>query len=113
MTSRIIPQPLRICQLSTCLTETAQWHTMSRVHAQHPNLVQRSFLYEGVDETHLLASCLDFSATVCDYVGIDLPEGVEGRTVRPLLSGEGDVAWRDHALGEMHWESHSSDSGLL
>jgi arylsulfatase A-like enzyme len=99
-------------------------------HGAH-RLVQKSFLYEEamrvpfvvrvpgvgvpgrVDETHLISSCLDFYATVCDYAGVDLPDRIEGRSLRPLLSSEGDAAWRDHVVAETHWESHNCDGRMV
>jgi arylsulfatase A-like enzyme len=99
-------------------------------HGAH-HLVQKSFLYEEamnvpflvsmpgvtkpghVDDRHLISSCLDFYATVCDYAGIELPDGVEGRSVRPLLSGEDGVAWRDHVVAETFWQGHNCDGRLV
>ncbi len=35
--------------------------------------------------------------TILDYVGIAVPEGIHGRSMRPLVEGR-RVAWRDHAF---------------
>ncbi len=46
------------------------------------------------DRDHLVSG-IDLLPTVCDYAGVEVPAGVQGRSVRPLVEG-GDVAWRDH-----------------
>jgi arylsulfatase A-like enzyme len=42
-------------------------------------------------------SQVDFMPTVLDYVGLPLPEGIHGRSMRPLLEGR-TVPWRDYAF---------------
>ena len=41
-----------------------------------------------VDKTHLVSG-LDILSTVCDYVGVKAPAKVRGRSLRPLLEGDG------------------------
>jgi arylsulfatase A-like enzyme len=70
----------------------------------HHQMVRKNFLYEeavkvpmivsfpghargdAVDAEHLVSG-LDVVPTVCDYVGIDPPPNVHGRSLRPLLEG--------------------------
>ena len=53
-----------------------------------------------VDTAHLISNGLDLFPTVCDYAGAEVPEGLEGRSLRPLLE-EGELAdWRSHLVAE-------------
>jgi len=49
------------------------------------------------DRTHLASIGLDLLPTVCDYGGAPCPEGLAGRSLRPLLEGAGG-AWRDEVV---------------
>ncbi|MHC4399908.1 MAG: sulfatase-like hydrolase/transferase [Planctomycetota bacterium] len=42
-------------------------------------------------------SQIDFMPTILDYLGLPVPEGIHGRSMRPLAEGR-EVAWRDHAF---------------
>ena len=42
-------------------------------------------------------SQIDFMPTIMDYVGLPVPEGIHGRSMRPLVEGR-DVSWRDYAF---------------
>ena len=42
-------------------------------------------------------SQIDFMPTILDYLGQTAPEGIHGRSMRPLVEGR-DVSWRDHAF---------------
>ncbi len=42
-------------------------------------------------------SQIDFMPTILDYLGQSVPEGIHGRSMRPLVEGR-DVEWRDHAF---------------
>ncbi len=52
-----------------------------------------------VDRSHLVSVGLDILPTLCDYAGVEAPEGLPGRSLRPLLGG-GDVDWREHLVVE-------------
>jgi arylsulfatase A-like enzyme len=52
-----------------------------------------------VDADHLVSG-LDVVPTVCDYVGIEPPAQVRGRSLRPLLEGR-DTAWRTYVAAEL------------
>ncbi len=46
---------------------------------------------------HQPASQIDLMPTILDYTGQSVPQGIHGRSLRPLLEGE-SVAWRDYAF---------------
>jgi arylsulfatase A-like enzyme len=41
-----------------------------------------------------MAVNIDFCPTILDYAGIDIPEGVQGRSLRQILEGEQPSDWR-------------------
>jgi arylsulfatase A-like enzyme len=47
-----------------------------------------------VDADHLVSTGLDLLPTLCDYAGIDVPAGLPGRSVRPLLGETPARDWR-------------------
>lgn len=52
-----------------------------------------------VDDTNLISNGLDLFPTLCDYADIKVPDGLRGRTVRPLAEGLEDE-WRDQVIVE-------------
>ena len=46
-----------------------------------------------------LVSSIDFTRTILDYAGIEAPEFMEGRSLRPLVEGR-ETAWRDELFLE-------------
>ena len=80
-------------------------------HAAH-HWNQKSVLYEevvripfivslkgvtqpGRVDSHLVSNGLDLFPTLCDYAGVDVPDGLRGRSVRPLAEGQDPADWRD------------------
>ncbi|MHC4208069.1 MAG: sulfatase family protein [Planctomycetota bacterium] len=55
-----------------------------------------------VDEEHLVSNGLDLLPTLCDYADIKTPEGLPGRSLRPLAEGKA-VEWRDFVVAESHY----------
>jgi choline-sulfatase len=53
-----------------------------------------------VDDTHLVSNGLDLLPTLCDYAGIETPEGLPGRSLRPLAEGKNTSRWRDFVVSE-------------
>ena len=49
-----------------------------------------------VDNEHLVSNGLDLLPTLCDFAGIQLPEGLTGRSVVPLTNQEKLKDWPDH-----------------
>ncbi|MFC1718139.1 sulfatase [Candidatus Poribacteria bacterium] len=99
-------------------------------HGAH-QLVQKTFMYDEatrvpflvsvpgmikgghVDDRHVVSNGLDFYATVCDFAGVDLPEGINGRSVRPLLDGSDDVEWTDHLVVETRFGQSDSEARMV
>jgi len=61
------------------------------------------------DRTHLVSG-LDVMPTLCDYAGIDPPNGCGGRSLRPLVEGR-DVPWRDGVVSEWQREGRVIRTG--
>ncbi|HUV62594.1 MAG TPA: sulfatase-like hydrolase/transferase [Sedimentisphaerales bacterium] len=53
-----------------------------------------------VDDSHLVSNGLDLLPTLCDYAGIDIPEGLHGRSLQPLAGGKDIKDWRDFVVTE-------------
>lgn len=53
-----------------------------------------------VDDKHLISNGLDLLPTLCDYAGIAVPEGLHGRSLRPLADGKDVKEWRDFVVAE-------------
>lgn len=49
---------------------------------------------EKVDKTHLISNGLDLFPTICDYAGIEPPEGLQGKSFRPIAEGQDVNNWR-------------------
>ncbi len=54
----------------------------------------------GTVDDHLVSNGLDLLPTLCDYAGADLPEGIDGLSLRPLVEGQSPESWRDHVFVE-------------
>ena len=46
---------------------------------------------------------IDVAPTMLDFAGVEVPEYMDGRSMKPLVSGESDD-WRDYLLYEYYWE---------
>lgn len=55
-----------------------------------------------VDHEHLVSNGLDLLPTLCDYAGIDAPDGLAGRSLRPLAEGRNQAEWRGDVFVECH-----------
>jgi arylsulfatase A-like enzyme len=55
-----------------------------------------------VDDSHFVSNGLDLLPTLCDYVGIKIPEGLPGRSLRPLAEGKA-MEWRRFVVVESHY----------
>ena len=53
-------------------------------------------------DTNLVSSGLDLVPTVCDYAGLEIPEGRLGRSLRPLAESEPVDRWREYVVTENH-----------
>jgi arylsulfatase A-like enzyme len=52
------------------------------------------------DDRHLVSNGLDLLPTLCDYAGIGVPADLPGASLRPLLEGAPDPAWREELVVE-------------
>ena len=55
---------------------------------------------EGKQDTAHLVSGLDIAPTMCDYAGVKSPQGVLGRSLKPILEGE-TVEWHEFVTAEV------------
>jgi choline-sulfatase len=55
------------------------------------------------DRKHLVSTGLDILPTICDYAGIDIPEHLLGRSLRPVAEGEAVDDWRTYVASENHY----------
>jgi arylsulfatase A-like enzyme len=55
-----------------------------------------------VDNTHLVSNGLDLLPTLCDYAGIEAPEGLYGRSLRALAEGKDNKERRGFVVSESH-----------
>lgn len=55
------------------------------------------------DRKHLVSTGLDILPTICDYAGIDIPEHLLGRSLRPMAEGETVDDWRTYVASENHY----------
>ena len=53
-----------------------------------------------VDNNHLISNGLDLLPTLCDYAGIETPEGLSGSSIRPLAEGKSRTNWRESVVVE-------------
>tara|TARA_R110002096_G_scaffold119925_5_gene259915 strand:- start:1456 stop:2994 length:1539 start_codon:yes stop_codon:yes gene_type:complete len=56
----------------------------------------------GQTLTEVVAN-IDVAATMLDFAGADIPEYMDGRSMKGLVTGESDE-WRDYLLYEYYWE---------
>ena len=57
---------------------------------------------KGVFDNDHFVSGVDLMPTVLDYAGVEVPEGVQGTSLRPLVEGR-DVPWTDFAYVESNY----------
>ncbi|MCC7233725.1 MAG: sulfatase-like hydrolase/transferase [Bryobacterales bacterium] len=48
----------------------------------------------AIDRRHLVSSCVDLLPTICDYAGVQAPNGLPGRSIKPVASGGTVSDWR-------------------
>jgi arylsulfatase A-like enzyme len=60
--------------------------------------------------TNCCSSLVDVFPTLCDFLGIKIPFGVQGKSLGPLLSGDGpvpkefDIAYSESGFGGCYWD---------
>jgi arylsulfatase A-like enzyme len=65
-----------------------------------------------VDREHLVSTGLDLIPTLCDYAGVAVPEGLRGRSVRPLAEGKAPDKWREDLVVETQFEYEGHATGI-
>jgi arylsulfatase A-like enzyme len=65
----------------------------------------------GSRQPTAIAELMDIFPTVCDFCGVDVPESVEGKSLRPVCLGEADSV-RDYLHGE-HFFGPDSNHWIL
>jgi choline-sulfatase len=83
-------------------------HKMEHKSVLYEESVRVPFImsYKGVipegmvDDTHLVSNGLDLLPTLCDYAGIETPEGARGESLRALAQGKDIKEWRDFVVSE-------------
>jgi choline-sulfatase len=83
-------------------------HKMEHKSVLYEEAVRIPFImsYKGripagvIDNKHLVSNGLDLLPTLCDYAGIKQPEGLPGRSLRPLAEGKDAEQWRDFIVTE-------------
>ena len=57
-------------------------------------------IISGQADNHLVSNGLDLFPTLCDLAGIEPPDGLEGRSLKPLLTGKSSKNWREYLFAE-------------
>ena len=57
----------------------------------------------GTGRRHELVSGVDYCPTICDYADVSAPEGINGRSIRPLVEGR-QPQWPDAVIMEYNGE---------
>jgi arylsulfatase len=52
-----------------------------------------------------IVQLVDLFPTLCELLDIDIPEGTDGASLRPLMSGERDVQYDEAFLSECTWQA--------
>ncbi|MFC2080939.1 sulfatase [Bacteroidota bacterium] len=56
---------------------------------------------KGETDSRLVSAGLDLFPTICDYAGVTPPDGMRGRSIRPLLEGTLEGEWRKYVVTEL------------
>jgi arylsulfatase A-like enzyme len=51
------------------------------------------------------AANIDFAPTILDFCGVEIPDAMQGRSLRPLIEGRDDVEWRKSVYYAYHENS--------
>jgi len=69
-----------------------------------PLLARCPELFAGGKVVNEMVAGLDIMPTVLAAVGVTMPQGLDGRSMLPLLQGKPDPKWRTELLYEYYWE---------
>jgi arylsulfatase A-like enzyme len=77
-----------------------------------PLIVHYPRLAKHGQKIEQMALNIDVAPTFLDYAGIAIPDGTDGRSLRPLLEGKLDT-WRNHWFYEHHFHARGSKEGAI
>jgi arylsulfatase A-like enzyme len=77
-----------------------------------PLIVHYPPLAKHGQKVEQMALNIDVAPTFLDYAGIAIPEGTDGRSLRPLLEGKLDT-WRNHWFYEHNYHARGSKEGAI
>jgi N-acetylglucosamine-6-sulfatase len=69
-----------------------------------PMLARCPDLFSAGRTVTKVVSGLDIMPTCLDAAGVSIPQGIDGRSMLPLLQGKDDPQWRTELLYEYYWE---------
>lgn len=80
--------------------------------ARVPFIVAQSGVTKGGHvDNHIVSAGLDLMPTICDYAGVEPPEGCLGRSVRPLAEGRKPRQWRRYVVSETSFITEGANVG--
>ncbi len=68
--------------------------------ARVPFIVAGPGISRGIDRQHLVSASVDLIPTFCDIAGLEIPEGLHGRSIIPLTRGKAPADWREFIISE-------------
>jgi arylsulfatase A-like enzyme len=77
-----------------------------------PLIVHYPRLAKSGQKVEQMALNIDVAPTFLDYAGVPIPDGIDGRSLRPLLEGKTD-GWRTHWFYEHHYHARGSKEGAI
>lgn len=84
-----------------------QWNQKSVLYEEVvriPMIIKAPGGVTGVADSRLVSNALDIFPTICDYADAELPSGLSGRSLRPILEGEDPGSWRDRVFIETFFD---------
>jgi len=85
-----------------------QWNQKSCLYeevARVPLIVAGPGVREGIaNDDQLVNNGLDLFPTFCDFAGAPMPDGLRGRSLRPLLSEQEPCDWREAIFSETRFD---------
>ena len=65
-----------------------------------PFIIAGPGVKQGIDREHLVSSSVDLIPTFCDFAGVEIPDGVQGLSLKPIACGESSENWREYVISE-------------
>lgn len=83
-----------------------QWGKMSyRNAAFHVPLIIRSPAHRAQfgRRVEAITESVDLAPTILDLIGQDIPDTMDGQSLRPFLEGQSPAGWRNHSFSELSY----------